>query len=144
MGEAEIVLISVSLLIVLLCVGIHYEVLKLAWALIQRAHLPHRLRVLVGILMCFLAHVLEATLFAATWGVLLWLGVAELSEPEPDAVDILYFSFSTYTSLGYGDIVPMFYGRVLAGIEALLGLVLIAWTASFTYLEMSVNWRDDD
>ena len=63
-----------------------------------------------------------------------------MSTPEPDAETIIYFSFSTYTSLGYGDIVPVGDARILAGVEAITGLVLIAWTASFTYLEMSMHW----
>ncbi len=31
--------------------------------------------------------------------------------------------------------------RLLAGTEALTGLVLIAWSASFTYLEMARHWH---
>ena len=58
-------------------------------------------------------------------------------------MDVLYFSFSTYTSLGYGDIVALGDSRLLAGIESLIGLLLIAWTASFTYLEMREHWVRD-
>lgn len=32
--------------------------------------------------------------------------------------------------------------RLLSGFEAMLGLVLIAWTASFTYFEMERNWSE--
>lgn len=54
----------------------------------------------------------------------------------------VYFSFTTYTSLGYGDIVPVGPARFIAGLESLMGLVLIAWTASFTYFEMTLYWED--
>jgi hypothetical protein len=30
--------------------------------------------------------------------------------------------------------------RLIAGIEALTGLLMIGWSASFTYLQMSRNW----
>jgi hypothetical protein len=30
--------------------------------------------------------------------------------------------------------------RLVAGIEALVGLLMIGWTASFTYLDMSRHW----
>ena len=53
---------------------------------------------------------------------------------------VLYFSLVTYTSLGYGDIAPLGPARLLAGIESLIGLGLIAWSASFTYLEMQRHW----
>jgi hypothetical protein len=130
-------------LLVILSVGIHYEALRFASALALQPGLPHRFRVAVGVLVAFVAHSLEALLFAIGWAVLLRMGVAQLSTPAPDEVDILYFSFSTYTSLGYGDIVPVGAARLLAGIESLLGLVLIAWTASFTYLEMRDHWMND-
>ncbi len=133
-------------LLVILSVGVHYEELRLATVLVLHLGLPHRLRVAVGVLVAFAAHSFEALLFAVGWMVLLRLGVAELSTPVPDGVDVLYFSFSTYTSLGYGDIVPVGNARLLAGVESLLGLVLIAWTVSFTYLEMREHWggRDGD
>ena len=31
--------------------------------------------------------------------------------------------------------------RILAGMEALTGLLMISWTASFTYLEMGRHWK---
>ena len=52
----------------------------------------------------------------------------------------LYFSAETYTSLGLGDISPVGDIRLLAGLESLNGLVMISWTASFTYLEMRKYW----
>lgn len=58
----------------------------------------------------------------------------------PGPTDILYFSLVTYTSLGYGDIAPLGPARLLAGIESLIGRGLIAWSASFTYLEMQHHW----
>ena len=39
-------------------------------------------------------------------------------------------------SLGYGDIAPLGLVRLLVGIESLIGLGLIAWSSSFTYLEI--------
>ncbi|MEZ5482988.1 MAG: potassium channel family protein [Porticoccaceae bacterium] len=52
-----------------------------------------------------------------------------------------YFSFTTYSSLGYGDVVPFNNLRFVAGLEALIGLVMITWSASFMYLEMARFWE---
>lgn len=41
-------------------------------------------------------------------------------------LDCLYFSVVTISSLGYGDFRPVGYGRLVAAIEVMLGLVLIA------------------
>jgi hypothetical protein len=39
-----------------------------------------------------------------------------------------------------GDIAPLGPVRLLAGVEALNGLLMIAWSASFTYLSMENFW----
>lgn len=138
---------AASLVLVLLSVGIHYEALSLASAVVAWVRISRRMRVVLGLLIALAAHVVEVMVFAAGWAVLIASGISRLSSPESDAGTIIYFSFSTYSSLGYGDIVPVANARILAGIESLTGLVMIAWTASFTYLEMSMYWearRDDE
>jgi len=55
-------------------------------------------------------------------------------------LDCIYFSFTVFTTLGFGDIFPEGNLRYLIGIESLTGLVLITWTASFLYYEMQRSW----
>ena len=43
----------------------------------------------------------------------------------------LYFSTSTFSSLGYGDVVLLPRWRMLGAIEAPNGLILIAWSTAF-------------
>ena len=45
-----------------------------------------------------------------------------------------------YETLGFGDIYPTGALRVVCGIESLIGLLMVGWTASFTYLEMRRYW----
>jgi hypothetical protein len=59
---------------------------------------------------------------------------------EGDLLDYFYFSMATYTTLGIGDLHPSGVMRLIAGIESLNGLVLIGWSASFTYLTMEELW----
>lgn len=42
----------------------------------------------------------------------------------------LYFSASTFTTLGYGDVIPAPDHRLLAGIEGVMGLILIGWSTA--------------
>jgi hypothetical protein len=132
----------VSIVLVVLAVGIHYEMLSLISNGVRRLGPSHRYRVGISVLGALCAHFVEVIVFAIGWKLLLSAGVAHLSVDEPSFVEILYFSASTYTSLGYGDIVPLGDSGLLAGSEALTGLVLIAWTASFTYFEMRAFWDD--
>ena len=53
-----------------------------------------------------------------------------------------YFSAMTFTTVGFGDVYPLVPVRFLAGTETLTGLVLVTWSASFTFLEMARFWRD--
>ena len=53
-----------------------------------------------------------------------------------EVLDYVYFSSMTYTTVGYGDLFPSGPLRFIAAMEALLGLMLITWSASFTYLEL--------
>jgi len=62
---------------------------------------------------------------------------------EGSLLDCAYFSFTSYTTLGFGDIVPIGDLRYLTGLESLTGLVLITWSASFLYLEMTRYWDQD-
>lgn len=48
----------------------------------------------------------------------------------------LYFSAETYTSPATVIVVPGGALRLLAGVEALNGLLLIGWSASYTYIAM--------
>ncbi len=47
--------------------------------------------------------------------------------------DAVYFSTVTFTTLGYGDIVLHDEWRVLSGIEAANGIVLLGWGTAFLF-----------
>ena len=49
-----------------------------------------------------------------------------LKATEPDLLEAAYFSFVTFTSLGYGDLSPIGFGRFVAVLVVLFGLVFIA------------------
>lgn len=48
------------------------------------------------------------------------------NQPNIGWFDSLYFCVITFSSLGYGDILPIGFGRVVASIEVLTGLLLVA------------------
>ena len=52
----------------------------------------------------------------------------------------LFFPYAEFTTADLGDIVPTGPLRLLAGVEALTGFVLITRTASYLYLEMTRVW----
>lgn len=135
--------IIVSVLVVGMTLMIHYEILRLASAMLPALPIPLRMRVIFVVFSAFLAHTLEVWLYAGVFYVfveVLHFGGFGGSEMTGDLKDYVYFSAITYTSLGLGDAFPLGQARLLTGVEALNGLVLIGWSASFTYLTMEKFW----
>ncbi len=138
-------LISTVIIIglVTLSILIHYEALLRLSIVMKHIHILPRLRIVIGLVGALTAHVLEVLVFAFAY---YFLGKSEQYGELVGSVagtlsDCIYFSFSSYTSLGFGDVIPTGTLRYVAGVEALLGLVLIAWTASFMYVEMQRFWK---
>ena len=136
-------LICVALILV--CTLIHYEALSAMKAYLDRTTvIPRRAKILVVILSAMGSHLLQILVFATAYNLLRdKFGLGSFGGNFQDSFSsFLYFSTETYTSLGFGDIFPLGTLRMLTGIEALIGLVMIGWTASFTYLEMAKFWKD--
>ncbi|MCA6218261.1 two pore domain potassium channel family protein [Ideonella sp. B7] len=137
-----IVTLSVLALLALTTL-LHYEVLSRVDRLLPRLVIPHRTQLLVVMFAVLLAHALEILLYGVTLYGLQWLHLGSLTAAGlPHLVNSLYFSAETFTSLGFGDLVPVGPLRLLAGTEALNGLVLIGWSASYTYLAMERFWNE--
>ena len=133
---------AINSLVVAIAVVIHYEFLFRITMLLPKIRITHRYKIVVGVFGALTAHAVEIWLFALAyyfmhhsegWGNL-------RGNLDGDIMDFGYFSFTTFTTLGYGDIEPYGDLRFLAGIESLTGLVLITWTASFLYYEMQRYW----
>lgn len=132
----------ISIALVGLTALMHYEVLRgLTWTLPAMA-IPPRTKVLVVILTEFMAHVLEITVYGLAILLLThWNQTGSLSGAGGATVlNCMYFSAETFTSLGFGDLVPVGSIRPLAGVEALNGLLLIGWSASYAYIAMERFW----
>jgi hypothetical protein len=121
---------------------IHYEVLRLLTAALPALRIRPRVQLVFVIFGAFVAHFLEILLYGAAYYVLAtFFDIGRMGDPGPlPFTRCLYFSAETYTTLGYGDVLPHGDLRLLAGLEALNGMLLIGWTASFTYLSMERFW----
>jgi hypothetical protein len=131
-----------TLFIVVLCIVLHFEVLSNSMSVLRLIHVHRRLRTLVLILIILGAHVAEIWLFAFGYyflsgieGMGRFTGVVLVGLP-----DYAYYSATVYTTLGFGDVTPVGAIRFMTGMEALMGLVMITWSASFTFLEMQRDW----
>ncbi len=134
-------------LITVCCLNI-YELLRHIWNILPNLTMPHRLRVLTVIGCIFIAHIINIWLFGLTYYILHYFNLGTLTgggmehgQYTLDVFGCLYFSSVIYSTLGLGDISPVGALRMITGVEALTGFILIGWTVSFTFLAMQRFWE---
>ena len=76
----------------------------------------------VSVLM--MAHGVEVLVWAVTYGM---VGAA------PPGADVLYFAFVNYTTLGYGDVVPVERWRLLGPTTAMCGVLMFGWSTAVIF-----------
>ena len=128
--------------IVAVAVILHAQILAWLSSLVPRLNLLPQFKIVASVLGIIVAHTMEIWLFAlAYFGLHRHEELGTLSGNfDGTLMDCSYFSFTPFTTLGVGDIEPIGHIRFLVGLEALAGLVLITWSASFLYLEMRNYW----
>jgi len=95
--------------------------------------------VTIRVLALLLLHLLEVAL----WAVLFYKEGC-----FPDLRTSVYFSLVTYSTVGYGDVVLNGQYRMLGGIEALVGVLMLSWSTALLigYLQRAYSplldrWR---
>src|SRR5215207_3430379 len=76
----------------------------------------------VGVLLA--AHLAEVIVWALAY---LIFGAA------PPGSDLLYFALVNYTTLGYGDVVPVERWRLLGPVTAMNGILLFGWSTAVIF-----------
>lgn len=126
-------------LLLAVCVFIHAVTLTWASRWLRRRRLPDEASFwrttllpigLAGWLVA--AHVLEVLVFASFYG---------YQGAFPDPKSCGYFSIVTYTTVGYGDLVPPDAFRITAGVEGLTGILMCGWSTGFFFAVVSRFYR---
>ena len=76
----------------------------------------------VSVLM--VAHVFEVAVWAAIYAI---VGAA------PAGASVFYFAFVNYTTLGYGDVVPVDRWRLLGPATAMCGVLMFGWSTAVIF-----------
>ena len=142
--DANLIVIAATLAAVTAAVLLHYDGLGLLsrW-LASRHESQRRRKVLYGIFGVLALHVAEIWVFGLTlWAVTHYPNAGVMAGTvSPGLLDAIYLSAMTFTTVGFGDLAPVGPIRFLSGTTALTGFVLIAWSASFTFIEMERFWK---
>lgn len=135
-----LLIITITMFAVIFAIGLHYTALLSTTKLLSHFHGTHPASIVLALFLAVIAHLLEILIFALAWQIMFSMNLVTFNIDSPTFLDLIYFSGTTYTTIGYGDIMLVSNGRIMAVIEGVMGLVLIAWTASFTYYEMNRKW----
>jgi hypothetical protein len=76
------------------------------------------------VLILMITHTLE---------VLVWSLAYSLIDVAAAGVDLVYFAFVNYTTLGYGDVLPVEHWRLLGPITAMNGVLLFGWSTALIF-----------
>lgn len=148
----ELIVVSVTALVVSLVIVFHFEVIQLlnrycpSQKLSSSREFRNRPIILATMFVLLIAHVVEIWLFGvAFWYLLAQDGLGAIDGyAHLSLLDSVYFSAATYTTVGWGDLAASGHIRFLAGTEALVGFMMITWSASFSYLIMGRTWGKND
>jgi hypothetical protein len=85
--------------------------------------------------MLMVAHLVE---------VAIWSIAYSLVGATPQDTDDLYFAFVNYTTLGYGDIIPVARWRLFGPLTAMNGVLLFGWSTAVIYHVLRASLAPDD
>lgn len=140
----------VGLLAVAATVLIHYEGLRLLQRQARVQHAVRRRDVMIAVLGVLSLHGVQIIIYGLLmWWVADWSGGAVDKQGGAGLFESMYLSALTYSTLGQApEVAPTGPVRMLVALESLAGLLMITWSATFTYhrlsreLERSLDARD--
>src|SRR4051794_29886563 len=131
--------------LVVSAVFLHYEGLRRLDRWAERNVRLGAARLYFIVLAILAVHVGEILVYAGGLALGTWAGLGRMegaAAPELPHLSVYVFaSAEVFTSLGFGDLYPTGWLRLIAGVECLNGLILIGWSSSFTYLAMRRFWQ---
>jgi ion channel len=92
---------------------------------------------IVTVLVLMTAHIVE---------VLVWSFAYFLTNAAPAGSHLLYFAFVNYTTLGYGEIIPVKEWELLGPFAAMNGVILFGWSTAviFAVLQRTMETAESE
>jgi hypothetical protein len=85
------------------------------------------------LLMAVMIPTVLVLMIAHTFEVLVWSLAYSIVNVASAGVDFVYFAFVNYTTLGYGDVLPVERWRFLGPITAMNGVLLFGWSTAVIF-----------
>jgi voltage-gated potassium channel len=131
--------VLIAITVAIHAVGTAYLVRHLASTFLERTGGWGLKRVLSALMLAALILV-----FLHAIEIIVWAGAYKAIVPSGELADfesVVYFSFVTFTTLGYGDITLSEGYRLLSGIQALNGILLVGWSTALMFAVVQKAWQ---
>jgi hypothetical protein len=104
-------------------------IVRVVQAIAVKKNILHPSLLLVGIMIAVVivlmsAHLVEVVVWSLAYGMV---------DAAPPGSDLLYFSFVNYTTLGYGDVVPVKEWQLLGPVTAMNGVLMFGWSTAVIF-----------
>ena len=139
-------ILIIGFITLFIATGFFYECMCVLLRIISYFNFSPRRLLYTLITGIFIAHGLTIFLYALVYWLLVhWLGFEQLSGLVNDHyLSYLYYSATTYSSLGVGDVFSAGGLRFVTGLQAINGLILITWSATIAYFSIQRMWKEHD
>ena len=125
-------------------IAIHAFVMTILVRVVQRTSANRTIGSSIYLMMVMIPTVL-VLMTTHTVEVMVWTFAYFIVNAAPEGADRLYFAFVNYTTLGYGDVVPVTRWRLLGPMTAMNGVLLFGWSTAviFEVLRKSIARAGD-
>ena len=113
-------------------IGIHALVMLAVVQVARRAHAKERSWESLRLMAVMIATV-SVLMVAHVSEVIVWALAYAIIDAAPPGADRLYFAFVNYTTLGYGDVIPVERWRLLGPMTAMNGVLLFGWSTAVIF-----------
>jgi hypothetical protein len=113
-------------------IAIHSLIMAIVVRVAQLASAKDRLHpsLFLAVVMIPIVSVLMAT---HALEVIVWSMAYAIVDAAADGTNLVYFAFVNYTTLGYGDVLPLERWRLLGPITAMNGVLLFGWSTAVLF-----------
>jgi hypothetical protein len=113
-------------------IGLHALVMMILIQVAQKASARSKSRASQHLVLVMIPVVLVLMLTHAT-EIIVWATAYWIVDATPPEADRVYFAFVNYTTLGYGDVVPVKRWNLLGPMTAMNGVLLFGWSTAVIF-----------
>lgn len=123
----------VLFLLVTVCVAIHGVGMVLGLRWVNRTWPRHRHHFPLPVMFWILVRVVYGLLLLHLLQIFVWAACYYWGNCFPDMLTSFYYSAMSYSTVGYGDVLPADHWRVMGSVEAVTGVLMFGWSTGVLF-----------